>query len=245
MKVHERVTAVEGIVGHVFADRALVERAITHPSAVENHATSDSYERLEFLGDSVLGMIVATELYERFPSLDEGELTRLKIYLVSGGTLSEVAGSLGLAELIVMGESEKGTGARGMHSALENVYESLVAALFLDAGFDAARAFVAETLHDYLTDALERKPLDPKSRLQDLSQHRLHQMPEYKICGQAGPAHSPTFTCVVLLDGARVGRGEGPSKKAAEAAAALDALSRIDAPKGADAGSGDADPRDA
>ena len=109
--------------------------AITHPSAVEGLPVTASYERLEFLGDSILGAIVATDLFERFSSMDEGELTRLKISLVSGKTLSAVAESLGIGECIVFGESEKGTGSRGLPSALENVYESVVGALYLDGGY--------------------------------------------------------------------------------------------------------------
>ena len=127
--MHRRVAAIEEIVGHHFDNKRLIEVALTHPSAAEGHAVADSYERLEFLGDSIVGAMVATDLYERFPQMNEGELTRLKISLVSGPMLSEVAGELGIGDLIVFGESEKGTGARGMRSALENVFESIVGAL--------------------------------------------------------------------------------------------------------------------
>lgn len=124
--MHKRIAEAERIVDHVFADKNLIASALTHPSAVEGRPVSASYERLEFLGDSILGAMVATDLFERFPSMDEGQLTQLKISLVSGQMLSPVAEQLGLAPLILMGESERGTGARGMHSALENVYESIV-----------------------------------------------------------------------------------------------------------------------
>ncbi|MBP3894673.1 MAG: ribonuclease III, partial [Atopobiaceae bacterium] len=147
MKLHKRVKRIEEIVGHHFADEDLIISAITHPSAAEGKAVSASYERLEFLGDSVLGAMVATDLYMRFPGMDEGQLSMLKIALVSGEMLSDVAGELGVGELILFGESEKGTGARGMRSALENVYEALVGALYVDAGYDAAHDFVVRTLH--------------------------------------------------------------------------------------------------
>ena len=163
----ERVAHIEEICGHKFRNRNLVVAAITHPSAVEGKPVWTSYERLEFLGDSILGAIVATDLFEKFHEMDEGELTRLKISLVSGKTLSAVADKLGIGSCIVFGESEMGTGARGMHSALENVYESV------------------ET------------------------------------------AHSPTFTSVVLVQGRRLGRGVGSSKKEAESAAAADAIERL------------------
>lgn len=240
MRAQERLEGLERITGHRFEDRALALRALTHPSAAENHSVADSYERLEFLGDSILGMIVAVRLYESFPEMDEGELTRLKIALVSGDMLSRVAGELGLGPLILMGESELGTGSRGMRSALENVYESVVGALYLDAGYEAAEGFVLSTLRDRITPELAESPQDPKSRLQEITQRDLHCTPEYRVVGERGPAHSPTFTTVVVVNGKRVGRGEGTSKKHAEAEAARDAIARLTggAGVGGDAGAG-------
>lgn len=225
--MHERVAEAERICGHHFADQTLVERALTHPSAAENQPVWVSYERLEFLGDSVLGAVVACDLYERFPELDEGELTQLKISLVSGRMLSEVARELGFAPLIVMGESELGTGARGMRSALENVYEAMVGALFLEGGMDLARDFVVASLEPRMTPSLAKRPISPKSRLQEVAQRETHAAPEYRLVGEEGPAHDPTFTSVVLVGGARAGRGQGATKKASEAAAAADALVRM------------------
>lgn len=227
MKLHQRVAAVEKIVGHHFSDYSLIQSAITHPSAVEGRPVSASYERLEFLGDSILGAMVATDLYEKFPAMDEGELTRLKISLVSGATLSVVAEELGIGQLIVFGESEKGTGARGMHSALENVYESIVGALYLDAGYEVTHDFVHKTLEPYMTPEIARKPISPKSRLQEVTQRDMKCAPEYKLVGEEGPAHAPTFTTVVLVDGKRVGRGVGSSKKESESVAAENALMNL------------------
>lgn len=227
MKIAAHITAVEKIVGHTFSDRELLEHALTHPSAVEGRSVSASYERLEFLGDSILGAIIATEVFERFPTMDEGELTRLKILLVSGKTLSEAAQDLGIGEHIILGESERGTGARGMHSALENVYESIVGALYLDGGYEAAHRFVMRTLAARITPTLARRPVSPKSRLQEVTQRDAHCAPEYRLVGEEGPAHSPTFTSVVLVGGRRMGRGSGSSKKEAETEAACDALERL------------------
>ncbi len=222
--MHKRLEAAEAVCGHEFTDKTLLERALTHPSAVEGARTKLSYERLEFLGDSVLGAIVATDLYERYPAMNEGELSQLKIALVSGKMLSMVCEGLGVAELIVMGESEKGTGARGMHSALENVYESLVGALYLDAGYEATHDFVARTLGPHVSPDLAKKPISAKSRLQEVTQRDMRCGPEYKLVGEEGPAHTPTFTSVAMVEGRRIGRGKGPSKKASESAAAADAL---------------------
>jgi ribonuclease-3 len=171
--------------------------------------------------------MVATDLYEKFPAMDEGELTRLKISLVSGATLSVVAEELGIGQLIVFGESEKGTGARGMHSALENVYESIVGALYLDAGYGVTHDFVHRTLEPYMTPEIARKPISPKSRLQEVTQRDMKCAPEYKLVGEEGPAHAPTFTTVVLVDGKRVGRGVGSSKKESESVAAENALMNL------------------
>lgn len=223
----ERVSHIEEICGHKFRNHNLVVAAITHPSAVEGKPVWTSYERLEFLGDSILGAIVATDLFEKFHEMDEGELTRLKISLVSGKTLSAVADKLGIGSCIVFGESEMGTGARGMHSALENVYESVVGALYLDGGYDATHDFVTRTLGPHMVPELAEHPVSPKSRLQEITQRELRCGPEYKLEGEQGPAHSPTFTSVVLVQGRRLGRGVGSSKKEAESAAAADAIERL------------------
>lgn len=222
--MHHRVAEAERICGHHFEHQELIAAALTHPSAAEGKSVSASYERLEFLGDSILGAIVATDLFERFPDMDEGALTQAKISLVSGKMLSSVAEKLGVAPLIVMGESEKGTGARGMHSALENVYEALVGALYLDAGYRVTHEFVMRTLGPEVSPALARKPISPKSRLQEVAQRDMRCGPEYKLVAEEGPAHDPTFTSVVMVDGRRIGRGSGPSKKSSESAAAIDAL---------------------
>ena len=227
MKLHKRIKQVEEIVGHHFEREELVVAAITHPSAAEGKSVSASYERLEFLGDSILGAMIAQELFERFPSMDEGQLSMLKIALVSGEMLSAVAGELGLGDYILLGESEKGTGARGMRSALENVYEALVGALYEDAGYDAAHDFVVRTLHPRISPDLGVKTTSAKSRLQEVIQRDYHVGPEYKLEGEQGPAHSPTFTSVVLVNNVRVGRGSGTSKKESQAAAAADALERM------------------
>ena len=141
-----KVEEAQRIIGRDFDDPDILLSAITHPSATEGKPVKFSYERLEFLGDSILGAIVANEAFHEYPDLDEGGLTRIKVALVSGTSLAEVAEKLGFADVIVFGSSERGTGRRGLHSALENVYEAVVAALFLDSGIAGAQAFVRRTL---------------------------------------------------------------------------------------------------
>lgn len=223
----KKIRRVQEICGYTFSNHELVQSAITHPSAVEGLPVSASYERLEFLGDSVLGAIVAETLFRSFPQFDEGKLTRLKISLVSGETLSSVGAEIGLAECIVFGASETGTGARGLHSALENVYESLVGALYLDGGRAVAEDFIRRTLKPHLATERAERPDNPKSFLQECVQRDKIEPPEYKLVGTEGPAHNPTFTSVVLVDSIRMGRGTGSSKKEAEAEAARDALERL------------------
>ena len=222
-----QIDRLEQITNYVFKDKALAQSAITHPSAVEGEPIWCSYERLEFLGDSILGALVATDLFERYHDMDEGCLTRMKIALVSGNMLSEVAGELGLGECIIFGGSERGTHARGMHSALENVYEAVVGALYLDGVAEPAHAFVERTLEPRMSRHLAATAESPKSLLQEVTQRDFKCAPSYKLIGQEGPAHSPTFTSVVLVDGKRVGRGSGSSKKEAESMAALAALRHL------------------
>lgn len=222
-----RLDLAERVLGHSFADRDLLRRALTHPSAFEQQDAGSGYERLEFLGDSIVGFLVAEEIYGRFPHLDEGQMTRLKIALVAGTTLSRVSAELGLQDALIFGESELGTGGRGLNSALENVYEALSAALYLDAGLDATRGWVARTLGPLIVDDAALIAEHPKSALQERVQ-ALGESPVYEIVAEEGPPHDRTFTSKVTVDGNVLGTGEGRSKKEAEMAAAAEALAHLD-----------------
>ena len=163
----ELLDEVERVLDYQFKDPTLLLAALTHPSAVEGHSLRDSYERLEFLGDSILGAVVADRAFHAYPKVDEGGLTRIKVSLVSGASLSKTAEGLGFADFIIFGSSETGTGKRGLHSALENVYESVVAALYLDGGWQAASAFIDRTLITKMSIDMAREPENPKSVLQE------------------------------------------------------------------------------
>ena len=173
-----KLDKAQDILHYRFANEHFLLSAVTHPSAVEGRAIKYSYERLEFLGDSILGAIVATEAFERFHDLDEGGLTRIKVALVSGASLSDVASGLGFADIIVFGSSETGTGKRGLHSALENVYEAVVAALYLDGGVEAARDFIYRTLIPRMSEDMALEPENPKSALQERLQEIKEEMNE-------------------------------------------------------------------
>lgn len=182
-----------------------------------------SYERLEFLGDSVVGLVVAEEAYRRFGDIDEGGLTRIKIAVVSGESLSAVASKLGVDDLIVFGFSEAGTGRRGLKSALENVYESLTGALYLDAGLEVAREWVLRTLGPSISADHAIALESPKSVLQEVLQsHKT--APEYEIVAEDGPPHDRVFTAEASAMGEILGTGQGRTKKEAEAHAAAAAL---------------------
>lgn len=221
-----RLDAAERILDYHFHDRRILEAALTHPSALEDDPNATSYERMEFLGDSLVGAFVAAAVFERMPNTDEGGMTRVKVLLVSGAQMSAVSDRLGVGDCIIFGGSETGTGKRGLHSALENVYESLAAALYLDGGLDVARAWVYATLVPLMRPEMALVPESPKSSLQEVLQGN-HVTPTYRTLGESGPPHDRTFTCAVFADDECLGSGTGRSKKEAEAAAAQAALSHM------------------
>ncbi len=221
-----KLARAQEIVGHTFENTQYLLSAITHPSATEGRAVKFSYERLEFLGDSILGALVASTAFHRFPDLDEGGLTRIKVALVSGASLSEVADKLGFADVIVFGSSETGTGRRGLHSALENVYEAVVAALYLDGGVEAAGEFVDRTLIPKMSLDLAREPENPKSALQEKLQEG-GITPTYKLVETQGPPHDRTFVAQVYAGDKGLAQGVGRTKKEAESQAAKSTLARL------------------
>ncbi len=221
-----KLARAQEILGYEFDNTQYLLSAITHPSATEGRSVKFSYERLEFLGDSILGALVANEAFHRFPDLDEGGLTRIKVALVSGASLSGVAEKLGFADIIVFGSSETGTGRRGMHSALENVYEAVVAALYLDGGVDVAGAFVERTLIPKMSLSLAREPENPKSALQEKLQEG-GITPTYRLVETQGPPHDRTFVAQVYAGDKGLAQGVGRTKKEAESQAAKSTLARL------------------
>ncbi len=222
----EKISLAERALGRTFEDQTLLLAAITHPSATEGRSVKFSYERLEFLGDSILGAIVASTAFHRYPNLDEGGLTRIKVSLVSGSSLSDVAASLGFADIIVFGSSETGTGRRGLHSALENVYEAVVAALYLDGGIEAAQEFVDRTLIPRMSIDLAKEPENPKSALQEKLQVD-GITPTYRLIETQGPPHDRTFISQVYAGEHALAQGSGRTKKEAESQAAKSTLARL------------------
>lgn len=214
-------------VGLTFSDPSLLSLALTHPSHARESGGSDN-QRLEFLGDSVIGLIVAHDLYSANPDRPEGDLTRMKVEAVRGRTLAAAAKRLDLARALVMGHGADITGDRERDSVLEAAFEALTGAVFLDQGMEPAAEFVREHLAGLLgADALDAAGDDPKNVLQEATQADGIGLPVYRITGRSGPVHEPVFAAEVEVAGKIVGRGEGRSKQAAQKDAAKVAVEAL------------------
>jgi ribonuclease-3 len=226
-----RLESVEQRLGHRFQRRALLETALTHRSHTHERSgeASPSYERLEFLGDALLGFLVADWLYRGDENATEGLLSRRRQGIVRTSTLAGKARELGLGEAIRLGRGEEQTGGRNKSSLLADLFEAVLGAVYLDGGVRAARAFVRRHLGTELarTRGASATPDDHKTMLQELVQARLQQRPTYRIVSTYGPPHALQFEVEVLIGDRLVGRGSGSNRKEAEQAAARRALLRI------------------
>jgi ribonuclease-3 len=222
-----KTSDLEKRLGAKFKNPALLLEALIHSSYVnENpeHAPA-SNERLEFLGDAVLGLVVADDLFSAFPDENEGHLTELRTHLVRRDTLAKAAQRMDLGADLLLGRGEEAGGGRRRPTNLAHVYEAVTGAVFLDGGLNAARRFVRKSLAEELRAVTERSfPIDPKSRLQELSQSRFQSPPHYFLIESDGPDHARTFTMEVRLNGEVYGTGSGRSKQEAQKEAAREAL---------------------
>ncbi len=220
---------LQGVVGHSFNQLALLRTALTHPSvAYDADARIEHNQRLEFLGDAVLEVVLTRELYLKFPALSEGPLTKARARLVNRQTLATQARELRLGEYLVLSRGEELSGGRNRDSSLADAFEALVGAIFLDAGFEAVNAFVLRCFSGTFGE-LDDAPLidNPKGELQELLQSGAAEPPQYEIISVTGPDHDRDFECVVYHRKKELGTGTGKSKKAAESAAALVALNTL------------------
>lgn len=220
--------ALEKKLRYVFRDKSLIAMALTHSSyANENRSRGyESNERLEFLGDSVLGMLVADTLYRTLPELPEGRMTRLRAQLVCEESLYRVARELDLGSYLRLGRGEERTGGRTRQSILADAVEAVIAAMYLDGGTQPARDFVDRHILSELGHGVPGIS-DSKTELQELVQQKSGQTLAYSELGESGPDHDKTFTAEVSLNGRPIGRGEGRTKKEAEQAAARAALEEL------------------
>ena len=219
---------LETALGYSFKNITLLQNALTHSSYANErwHDSLMSNERLEFLGDSILGMVVAEHLYRNFPNRPEGELTRMRADMVCEQSLANVANTLGLGQHMLLGHGEERFGGRTRPSSLADAVESVIAAAFLDGGFEAAAGIIRRFI---LTEVPVRQMhnKDYKTTLQELVQQKKNQVLSYAMVGESGPDHDKSFQVEVSLNGNVVGEGSGSSKKRAEQDAARVAIEKL------------------
>ncbi len=225
----ERLAEAARILGHHFARPEWLAEALTHRSALRGRRRTASNERLEFVGDRVLGLLIAEWLAERFVSEDEGALGRRLAHLVSGPTLAAIAAELRLPAALAVAPGEARAGVRKRASVLADAMEAVIGALYLDGGLDAARAFVRAAYAPIMA-AQGAPPKDAKTALQEWAQGRGLPLPTYRVADRDGPPHAPAFTITVTIGAdPAAGQGRAGSKQAAEQAAAADLLTRLTA----------------
>ena len=225
-KTHEKL---QFRLGYRFADPDLLERALSHSSAVSpGKRIERSYQRLEFLGDRVLGLVVADMLYQRYPTSNEGELSRSLNTLVRKETCADIARQLDLGSEMILGDSEARSGGADKDAILGDITEAIIGAIYLDGGLEAAQTFLLRELKQALdTGSTPGFTLDFKSTLQERLQALGAPLPEYRVSGEAGPDHRKTFTVEVLVSGQVLGAASGKAKKEAEQEAARLALAKL------------------
>ncbi|HEX8213880.1 MAG TPA: ribonuclease III [Allosphingosinicella sp.] len=212
---------VEQRLGHAPKDLALFERAVTHSSRSDTH-----YQRLEFLGDRVLGLVIATWLYQLFPGEPEGKLSHRLNALVSGETCADVARQIGAGAYLMLGKQARDDGAVDSDNVLGDVVEALIGALYLEAGLEAAGAFVRRAWGERVSTG-DNAPKHPKSWLQEWAAANNRKPPVYRLTGRSGPHHAPRFSVEVEISGAGTASAEGLSKQEAEKAAAQALLEKL------------------
>jgi|WetSurMetagenome_2_1015567.scaffolds.fasta_scaffold02459_2 ribonuclease III len=223
---------LEGLIGYCFSDKALLVEALTHTSfQYENSgAQTAHYERLEFLGDSVLGLVIAEALFVGEHTLSEAGMSKIKSYLVNKSMLYEIAAGLSLGRFIRLGRGEESTGGRQKRSILSDTIEAILGAVYLDSDYGAARALILRLYAGRIGEAISgREGYDFKSELQELTQAMFGVLPEYRTVRQEGAEHKKIFTVEVYINDMKLGTGSGKSKKEAQIAAAGEALESMKA----------------
>lgn len=224
----KKLTEIETHLGYTFQNKDLLCLSFIHRSYVnENKQVTNHNERLEFLGDSVLGLIIADYLYAAMPGMPEGELSYLRSRLVEATACAHYAEALNLKRYLIMGKGERMNDGRGRESILSDLFEALVGAIYLDGGLEAARGFLFSKLQTNFDEILKTPIKNWKALLQDYSQKKFQQPPLYHIASESGPDHNKVFEVTVSLNQEQVGFGQGESKKEAQQAAAKDALNNL------------------
>ena len=233
--MHNGVSEFEQRIGYTFEKRELLRRSLTHKSYSHEAKELDvrHNETFEFLGDSVLGFVIGDLLFNHFPHLDEGALSKMKAFLVSASSLAAKARHYGMGEVILLGVGEEKTGGRKKDSLLANLFEAVIAGIYLDGGIEPARELIIRSFADDIARIDQQDLLfsDYKTALQEIAQGRGLQLPEYNVVDEVGPDHDKTFIVEVRI-GSLTTRGEGSSKKEAQQQAARQALQEFSAKYG-------------
>ncbi|PYR61468.1 MAG: ribonuclease III [Acidobacteria bacterium] len=231
VRLRDEFEALEHAAAYRFRDRGLLEHAMTHTSRANEDVSGGVFdnESLEFLGDAVLGFVIADILFREFPGFDEGQKSKTKASLVSTATLARQAERLTLGEHLLLGRGEEKTGGRRKQALLADGYEALIAAIYLDGGVEQARAFIAREFAPLIDDVREHgiAGQDYKSALQEYLQSHDQPLPEYRVAGTIGPDHNKLFQVEVVVKGEAIADATGPSKKEAEQEAARRALEKL------------------
>lgn len=227
-KLLQKADEIEKKLGYRFADRSKLALAFTHRSFINEHREVPAHnERLEFLGDSILGMLMANYLYARLPDTPEGELSYLRSRLVEASSCVSYVQKLQVEEYILLGKGERIHDGRGRDSILSDLLEAIIGAIYLDGGLDAVHSFVFSNFTPEIEAILETPLRNYKAILQDYCQKTFQQTPRYAVLEETGPDHSKNFTVAVMLGEQELGRGAGSSKKEAQQSAAEDAVKRV------------------
>jgi len=231
VRLRDEFDSLQSRAGYRFRDRGLLEHALTHKSRAAEDASGGvaDNESLEFLGDAVLGLVVADALYHQYPDYDEGQKSKIKAAIVSTQSLARHAEQLQLGEHLILGRGEEKTGGRFKQALLADAYEALIAAIYLDGGLDAASGFLRRELKEAIDEgSAQTVARDHKSALQERLQALGRPLPEYRVSGEAGPDHRKTFSVEVVVNGEVLGEATGRAKKEAEQEAARLALERLE-----------------
>jgi ribonuclease III len=220
------LTTLEAVLGWRFRDRAVLLSALTHSSIVGRAAGADRFDRLEFLGDRVIGLVVAELLLQRYPDDGEGDIARRHARLVNRDSLARLARTIDLGRHLQLSPGEAQSGGRDNPAVLADAFEAVIAALYRDGGIDAARAFLVPQFEALVTEVAV-PPRDAKTALQEWAQGRGLPLPTYRRLGMTGPAHRPLISVEVQIDGLPPETAEGPSRRVAEQAAAAALLARV------------------
>lgn len=225
-----QINAVEKKLGVAFQDKTLLMTAFVHRSFWNENqeVVAEHNECLEFLGDSVLGLLVASYLYQSYPELDEGALSKLRSQLVDAPACAGFAGALGVGEFVLLGKGEQLNRGKGRESILADLFEAVIGALYLDQGLEAVRTFFLGHFQGVVDAQVKSPQRNWKADLQDVAQREYQHTPRYEVEGESGPAHAREFVVSVWIGERRCGEGRGLSKKEAQVAAAEDAMKRIE-----------------